>query len=514
MLQRWCKASLKILAVLAVLLLLFLVIERVRGQISLARYKKALAAQGEKLTPRGLQVSNAIGENAAPAVLEAIKRLTNGVVLPRGYPPRMKLTPAGRAVVGFREPEWVEDQRTNQWDELAMDLKTNEALLVEIRAHLEKPVLNNGLDLSLGAKMPISHLSPAKSLTYWLGSGSQLALHTGNTRAALPDLLTVTRLPRLLAEDGILISELVRIAIGAIAKADSWEALQADGWTDEDLARLQEAWVELDFIRGMARSLEGERIYMAAAHETMRQSNDEAVGIWFGWEQFLQPEDSSRPAWERVARHLPLGEEIADFLKKQVYCRVWRFAWSYQAELRNLQETQRLLELSRQAAAKASFASVRDAFAQLERASTNRSVYDRLCFPEPLADSGFSLSRSVSKALRAETDRSMTICAIALKRYSLRHGRLPASLDALVPEFVSAVPVDWMDGKPLRYRLNADGSFQLYSVGENLMDDCGDTSLLPDHAGSRALWFKKDYVWPAPATPEEVEAYRQEAAKQ
>ena len=107
MFKRWCKRFLKAVAVLAVLLVLFLIVERVRGQIALARYKKALIAKGEKLTARELQASNATGENGAPAVLEAIGRLQAGAVLPDNYPPRMKMTPAGRAVVCFREPNWV-----------------------------------------------------------------------------------------------------------------------------------------------------------------------------------------------------------------------------------------------------------------------------------------------------------------------------------------------------------------------------------------------------------------------
>jgi hypothetical protein len=32
-------------------------------------------------------------------------------------------------------------------------------------------------------------------------------------------------------------------------------------------------------------------------------------------------------------------------------------------------------------------------------------------------------------------------------------------------------------------------------------------------AGSKNLWYRKDYVWPAPASADEVEAYRKEAAK-
>jgi hypothetical protein len=115
--------------------------------------------------------------------------------------------------------------------------------------------------------------------------------------------------------------------------------------------------------------------------------------------------------------------------------------------------------------------------------------------------------------MRAETERSLVIGAIALKRYSLRHGRLPDTLDALVPEFLSSVPVDYMDGKPLKYRSNGDGTFRLYSVGANFIDDGGDATLLPDEIHARAPWARKDVVWPMPATAEELDAYRKESAK-
>ena len=110
--------------------------------------------------------------------------------------------------------------------------------------------------------------------------------------------------------------------------------------------------------------------------------------------------------------------------------------------------------------------------------------------------------------MRAETERSLVICAIALKRYSLRHGTPPASLDALVPEFVLSVPIDYMDGKPLKYHLNADGAFVLYSVGADGKDGGGDTALLPDKTSLHNPWDRKDCVWPSPALPDEIAAYR------
>jgi hypothetical protein len=109
-----------------------------------------------------------------------------------------------------------------------------------------------------------------------------------------------------------------------------------------------------------------------------------------------------------------------------------------------------------------------------------------------------NFTRANERAAHVETERQMTLAAIALKRYQLRHGRLPTSLDALVPQFLPAAPYDPMSGKSLCYRLKPDGSFLLYSVGEDGKDDGGD----PKPAGGNryGLWGGRDAVWPMAAS--------------
>jgi hypothetical protein len=391
---------------------------------------------------------------------------------------------------------------------LAEDLEANAATLGRIRMALEKPVMDNKLDLSLGPRMLIPHLAPAKSLTHWFGAACQLALHEGRTREALGDLLAQIQLPRLLAEDRIAISELVRIAIAAIARNGTWEALQADGWTHEDLARVQQAWASQSFAAAMTRCLEGELVYADHSFDLFRKSNEETISLFYGLEEYLPTADAERPLWERTLRILPGGEAASDFLKKQVYCRVWRFAWLDQDERRYLDFMQRLLAISRAAETNKSFAALEPAINRLREDSVPESFYDKLRYSTP--DTPFTLSNVISKSIRSETERSLVICAVALKRYALRYGAPPASLDALVPEFLSSVPIDYMDGKPIKYRLDTGGAFVLYSVGADGKDDGGDSALLPEKTNLRMPWDRKDWVWPAPALPEEVAAYRKE----
>lgn len=176
----------------------------------------------------------------------------------------------------------MDDKIIYRWEQAGLDLKVNEAPLAQIRAGLLKPILNNQLDFTAGLEMTFTNLFTAKAASYWFGAATQLALHENRTREALPNLRTQIELPRLLAEDHLAISELVRIAVAAIARTDTWEALQADGWTDEDLATLQRAWADQSFAGNMVRSLEGERVYIAITCEQLRASNEETYEMMFG----------------------------------------------------------------------------------------------------------------------------------------------------------------------------------------------------------------------------------------
>lgn len=110
-----------------------------------------------------------------------------------------------------------------------------------------------------------------------------------------------------------------------------------------------------------------------------------------------------------------------------------------------------------------------------------------------------------NSAAEAEARRRILVTAIALERYHNKHGAYPVSLDLLAPEFLKTVPVDFMDGRPLRYRLTGDGHFVLYSVGLDCVDDGGkqplpDAPRMPRNSeGFHVAPTNVDIVWPRPA---------------
>jgi hypothetical protein len=107
------------------------------------------------------------------------------------------------------------------------------------------------------------------------------------------------------------------------------------------------------------------------------------------------------------------------------------------------------------------------------------------------------LSFSFDNTFQAETGRRMTVIAIALKRYQLKHGQFPETLEDLTPEFLPAELLDPMSGKPFHYHREGAGDFLLYSVGNDGVDDGGDAT---NATGGKSLYWAhgKDWVWPQP----------------
>lgn len=84
---------------------------------------------------------------------------------------------------------------------------------------------------------------------------------------------------------------------------------------------------------------------------------------------------------------------------------------------------------------------------------------------------------------RLKAKRRMAAAALAIRMYEVDHGRRPASMAELVPEYLPAVPEDpFADrGTPIRYAPDADPPV-LYSVGPDGVDDGVEPRLLKNGA--------------------------------
>jgi hypothetical protein len=493
-------------AVAAIALLIFG--SRWHSQRKLAAYKAALAAKGERISYPDLLLSAAgKEENAALQLIGAANRL-GGMKLAQGnFPATMTVVAPGRARIGWQQNEIIggAPNATNTWDDLAADLALMDADFQQMHAALQLPRLDFGLNYQQGFSMMLPHLQTLKRVGNWEAAAAMNHLHAGRLDAALTNLHDIIALSRLQAEEPLLISQLVRIAVASFGLNATWEALQAPGWDEARLARLQAAWQSQEFLPGVVRSMEMERAMVIVEIDRWRHKPG----------MLMQMGVSTAGPGPSNTRRTTMVEEAQYWFEQGMsgfYDTIWRWLWSYADEQQYLELMQMNIESGRAASQRKSAKQIRRDTRLIEERIENISPVDAVRFPVTRQVLP-ALFNAFNKAMRLQAQRDLTVTAIALKRFELRHGKLPASLEALVPEFLPALPIDFMDGQPLRYRLNADGSFLLYSVGDNFLDDGGNGEMQKEHRNATYLWYGRDAVWPAPASAEEIDAFQSKSRK-
>ena len=456
--------------------------QRSRNVAALAAYKAVLRAQGEKLTaaelgyPRPPETSSNLN-----LLIASVGQLATGQFQPGGLE-FMRFVSPGKAEVAWDQPElqsiWrsINGPNTPSWEMFGAQFDNFATAMQELRNAVQGPpayFINDPTNFTNPPKGPFVQL---RNAAHWLMGDTVAALHAGQLDRALADVHALTQLAQFHREDPTLVSQMIRAAMAGVGLAATWEALQAKGWSDEQLATLQQDWQAVDLAGVFEIGITGERVVLEACFDHMRS---------------LSPRQ--RAAFFRGGIAGPASAE--DFFDELVLLPLW--ATNSEADemfyLRHLQTSL-------------------DAVRQLQRGTAWPVVSQQLktnmdemqvALSNPVAKYRYLISaralpnyaRAGSVYVRHETQRRLTITAIALERFRLRAGKYPAELDALVPQFLSAVPIDLMSAKPLRYRLNAEGTFTLYSVGEDGRDDGGDPT---SGSGTNkfGLWEGKDAVWP------------------
>ncbi|HML76619.1 MAG TPA: hypothetical protein PKB02_19160 [Anaerohalosphaeraceae bacterium] len=74
--------------------------------------------------------------------------------------------------------------------------------------------------------------------------------------------------------------------------------------------------------------------------------------------------------------------------------------------------------------------------------------------------------------LGVRANMGCAITALAIERYRMKEGKLPETVEALVPEYLPAVYMDPFDGQPLRYEREGAG-YMVYTIGADGVDDGG-----------------------------------------
>ena len=474
-----------------------LALERYRGLLPLRRWQRERRAAGEKLTVAELQPAPLSGSQTRLLAPGEIQGRLAAFATSYSLPSAMGYVASGKARLISLSEGWTDwSNRTNNWAGLAKRFEALQEPLEGLRADLRARTFMPRLTYEPTATL--AHLNAYRTTAQVLAAAALLDLHDQRLDAALENLLALRALEGLTKREFTLVSQMARCTVAQIALNVFWEALQTPCWTDAQLARLQEACAPGDCLDDLVAALRMERAMGDVSFDRMRISLKEKRRLIPPPSAYASGSSGLAGSLTTIVGSLMYATER---FRAAFHGWLWQVAWSYQDQLR----FDRRLESGIAAAAQVARrqASLPEALrlATASRPPDSPNQYNRLRF-QGTASMLPRLGTVLPRVTVTEARRQLTFVAAALLRYRLRFGHAPASLEALVPEFLPELPRDYCDDQVLRYRLQSDGAFLLYSVGADGRDDGGQRAA--DFDAWETSFSGRDLLWPQVATEEDI----------
>jgi hypothetical protein len=337
-------------------------------------------------------------------------------------------------------------------------LQQYEPVLAELRVASRRPYASFPVHYGEGFAVLLTHFSVLKASAQLVQLHALASLEANRSQDALADIDLGMYFATSLQSEPMLISHLVRIALLGLQIQPVWEGLARHRWSEEQLAELQKTLSSFHLLKDYGDALRGERACGDQALAQMR------LGQIPGWDmpkllRLLMPS-----GW------LYQNQLVIDRVNQEIYLPIVDVA------------QHRVYPERCDTNALASALGKRSPY----------TLFARMLMPDFL--------KASLRFARAQTMLDEAVVACALERCRLATGRLPDSLEGLVPRFVDKVPRDILNGQPLRYRPRPDGGYVLYSVGWNQTDEGGEVALTKGQTPSIDL-RRGDWVWQMPSTP-------------
>ncbi len=353
-------------------------------------------------------------------------------------------------------------------------LKYLDVRLEPLRAASGRPEshypLNYDVNNPWGILLP--HLANIKALSLRLDLRACAELAEGQNDRALEDVKLNLRLGDSLNAEPFLISYLVRGATLQITAHSIWEGLAEHKWSDAQLKELQALLARYDFIADMKPPFACERAAGIRTADLLAEGK-------FTLNDLAGDSSSTGAAAATAFGHImPRGWYDREKLN---YCRLYTLQLDGAFDV----HAKRVFPEKVAGGVKA----VDDALAGRNPITTiliRHQLLSAILLP--------ALGNIPKKGAFAQATADQALLACALERYRLAHGNFPDRIDALVPAFVSNLPLDVITGEPCIYRRTGN-TFILYSIGWNQVDDGGRLVM----KGSSQDISQGDWVWQYPA---------------
>ena len=329
-----------------------------------------------------------------------------------------------------------------------------------VREVLKRPFARMDGDYSQWFTMPIPDYVSVRAVVQTLAQRAQCYLLLGQPEKALPELTLLNDSRRLLesAPTGkpmTLVATMIDAAVVDLYADTITEGMRLGAWHEPQLIELQQQRDELK-LSLIAESFRAERAGMCSYFEQLL-SHD--TGVW----EFVKSE--SHLAMPRGWLYLNLIT-IAKFH----------------------QDVLDVIDVKQNTVLSHKVDEITEGFDARTKHFRPNTYVAAIAIP--------NYTRAIVTFAHSQTLANEAQVVCALERYRLAHNQYPESLEALIPLFMEKLPRDVIDGEPLHYRRQANGTFLLYSVGWNETDDGGQVALKKDGSEDRE---KGDWVWKNPA---------------
>jgi hypothetical protein len=280
-----------------------------------------------------------------------------------------------------------------------------------------------------------------------LRSRAQFFLAANRPQQSFADLLTLLRLSGHLQSEPNFLALLYQISLLDHSIHVAWEGIQDRRWDDSQLRRLQDEFGKCDLLAAIHRAGLGERLW----NETLVENLPEKVflkKLYKGW------------LYHNLVHSDGYLVACNTDVVEPGHRRVFPERWIREEEFRK------------------------------------KSLILRKDFPVPrhVGELHPLMGIVVVRAAYVQSGLDQVALACALERFRLARGGYPAPLSELTPAFIARVPLDIVDGQPLRYE-RVGQTYILYSVGWNLKDDGGVFAFGPGGDQDPNHMFEGDWPW-------------------
>jgi hypothetical protein len=314
-------------------------------------------------------------------------------------------------------------------------------LLEEVAQAVRRPGVCWPIDYSKGFETLMHHLSPMVNASKVLQGRAQAELSAGRPDNAFQDVQTLLALARAAGSTPFLITVLVEGSILDRASQVISDGLERHAWTDAQLADLSSELSRIDLLARLSDGLRGERA-IVLQFDFSRTNPFLLQGL----------PDTSKGTLQNAAL-------------RAVWA-IWPMGWINEGKAGYIGTIQRYINAVKQPR------ELPSTLAEIEAVHAGSSLWNRI--RNPLSQVAMpALTGSAKRIAAPQTILRSLATACAVERYRMAHGRLPSTLENLVPAFLASIPTDPLTGKPLCYKPSESSSYLIYGTGWDQTDNAG-----------------------------------------